>query len=535
MIIPYPNQLRTRSGSFEIKDSLRVWFDDVNEANARFLTTWLENGGIQTLPTENRIGADIILYCNPLADSGEEAYLLEITEEAVKIQGNTAAGVFYGIQSLRHCFPAEFGTLSVAPSSIKKPSYTGRISVPCIMIQDSPHYPWRGFMLDEARHFFGIQVVKELLDQMALLKLNRFHWHLTDDQGWRIEIKAYPRLTEVGSKRGATIIGGFRSKTRGETSHQGAYSQDQIREIVAYAFERKITVIPEIDFPGHFSAAISAYPQLSCLKEDIEVPGRFGILTNLACAGSTEVRDFMQVIIRELSDMFPGSYLHIGGDEARKDHWRSCPDCQKMLEQQHLNRFDDLQIVLMGEIAEMIRKEGKTTLVWNEAVGPKLPEDVLTTYWLGNPALKRRLFRDMKTRGRKVIFQPFNKAYMDWPHAWVGWKGGYNLNPAKQVPTGCHGQVLGIQGALWTEFIHRKEQIHFSIYPRLTALAEAAWTKPEDKDFSRYRKIWRLYEKRLAANGVEGAPESVSAPGILRKIYVFLKMWTQMRIEEAFL
>jgi len=271
-----------------------------------------------------------------------EGYILEVDQKKIRITGSTPQGVFYGIQTLRQLFPIE----------IENESKINREwSVPCVRVEDSPRFSWRGFMLDESRHFFGKDTVKKLLDIMASLKFNVFHWHLTDDQGWRIEIKKYPRLLEIGSKRKETSIN--RKKFDG-IPVSGSYPQDEIREIIKYASERFITINPEIDVPGHTTAALAAYPELSCTGGPFEVCTRFGILEDVLCIGKEKVFDFVQDVLNEVMNLFPSEIIHIGGDEVPRTRWKECSDCQARINKENLESEDELQVYFNNRIAEYL-------------------------------------------------------------------------------------------------------------------------------------------------------------------------------------
>lgn len=411
----------------------------------------------------------------------EEAYRLTVSERSVRICARDQAGLVWGLQSLWQLMAAQAGK--------------SEITVEAQEITDAPRFGYRGCMLDVARHFFPLETVKRLLDAMSLMKLNRFHWHLTDEQGWRIEIKRYPRLTEVGS---------IRRETRGDgVVHQGFYSQDEIADVVRYAGMLGIEVIPEIDAPGHFGAAIAAYPELSCRKEPLDVRTVFGIFPEIACAGSEYTFEFMQGVLEEVCGMFPGRYVHLGGDEVPKDRWRECPACRERMRQERLGKTSRLQQYLLNRLARFLKERGKTAVCWNDSAAPGgLEGSTVMQYWMGGKN-ESGSAAEMNA-GRPTIVSPIGNYYFDYPYGMTGLKKAYGLLP---LPKGAQGaSALGIEAALWTEFIPDEKRLQYMLFPRLAAVAERAWLPVGEPDYRGIAARLTALEPMWRMLGIEGAP-----------------------------
>ncbi|MHA1235819.1 MAG: beta-N-acetylhexosaminidase, partial [Promethearchaeota archaeon] len=315
--------------------------------------------------------------------NNSEKYSLIVSRENIIISAPTSSGVFYGIQTLLQLIPHK---------ALEGDKISLEFSIPCVSIEDFPRFKWRGFMLDEARHFFGKKQVKKILDLMALLKLNRFHWHLTDDQGWRVEIKKYPLLTKIGSKREGTYV----PRKKGIISTQkekvpidgipvsGYYTREDFMEIIEYANERYITIIPELDFPGHTMAALAAYPELSCTGGPFEVSTRFGIHRDVFCIGKEEVFEFTQNVLDEVMNIFPSRIIHTGGDEVHRRRWNKCPECQNRIIEEGLEGSENLQVYFTNRIADYLSSKGRQLMGWNEILNDKLNKDAICHYWTNN-------------------------------------------------------------------------------------------------------------------------------------------------------
>lgn len=346
---------------------------------------------------------------------------MEVTPDLISIKASSETGAYYALQTLRQIGRFELGSKEI----------------PCCIINDKPRFSWRGVQLDESRHFFGKEYVKKMLDMMFMLKLNVFHWHLTDDQGWRIEIKKYPLLTEIGSKRAYTQIHGWGSTDIINEEYSGFYTQDDIKEIVDYAAKRGIMVVPEIDFPAHCAAAIAAYPWLACREINRDVPGYFGGAipqrklrqfdwNRPICPGKDKTVDFVKNVIDEVCSLFPAPYFHIGGDEAPKSEWKKCPCCQKRIKDNNLKDEEDLQGWLNNEILAFVKSKGKRLIGWNEVLKAKsLDKSVICQYW--TPKKDSRA-RDWANNGNSVILSNHQSFYFDMTYAQYSLKNTYNYN-----------------------------------------------------------------------------------------------------------
>lgn len=373
-----------------------------------------------------------------------EGYRIEADEKGTVVVFSDEAGKFYAEKTL---------------AQIER----GEGKIPCCIVEDEPVYPYRGFMIDCCRHFFTVEELKRQIDVAAELKLNRFHWHLTDDQGWRAEIKKYPLLTEIGS---------VRKQTRGDgKERRGFYTREDMKEVVKYCAERFIEVVPEIDMPGHFSAAIAAYPILGCTGEKIAVSERFGIHDNIACAGKESTFLFVKDVLDEICDIFPSEYIHIGGDEALKYRYLDCPDCQKAIIDNRLNDEEELQCVFLNRVIKHLESLGRKAIVWNDGtVGGKLEGDFCVQYWQES-AKNKTATKNLVRGGKRVIYSPFSRFYLDYPAGMTSLKKTYNYNEEE-----ISSAATGLEAPLWTEYIDDVQKLEKNAYPRLFAVAERAWS-----------------------------------------------------------
>jgi len=348
-------------------------------------------------------------------------------------------------------------------------------------------------MLDEARHFFGKKQVKKMLDLMAFLKLNKFHWHLTDDQGWRIEIKKYPLLTKIGSKREGTIV----PRKKGIISTQkekvpidgipvsGYYTREEFMEIIEYANERYITIIPEIDFPGHTMSALAAYPELSCTGGPFEVSTRFGIHRDVFCIGKEEVFEFTQNVLDEVMDIFPSKIIHTGGDEVLRRRWNKCPECQKRIIEEGLDDSKNLQVYFTNRIADYLSSKGRQLMGWNEILNDKLNKDAICHYWTNN----LELVLQHASKGRNVVMSEMSAVYLNYPYNLIPTKKTYLYDPLPEEDGNTYKkQILGIEACLWTEFVTNNDTLEWQAFPRLIAIAETGWTPKSRRNFDSFLK-----------------------------------------------
>ncbi len=406
----------------------------------------------------------------------DEAYRLLIAEDGVTCEAASQAGFSLALVTLYHLLAQEGPDL------------------PCLYLEDRPRYRWRGFMLDVCRHFFEADEVKKLLEQCALLKLNRFHWHLSDDQGYRIESKRFPRLNEISA---------WRAQTNGDgTPHGGYYTQEQIRDVVAFAAERGIEIIPEIDLPGHTTAILAAYPELSCTGEPLAVAEHFGILERILCAGKEPVYAFLEALLEEVCPLFPSRYFHIGGDEAPKVEWEKCPDCNRALTANGLDGYEALQAHFTGRLVKMLKRQGKTAVAWNEALASgQLDDSVTAQYWVEwGPSYS---LSEAK-KGRKFILSNLASFYLDYPCAMIPLAAQLTFTPNIQGQTlPDEAQVLGIEAPLWTEWLPTAADMERMLFPRLLAVAERAWQSHVDPNA--FLKACGDYLRRLDRAGIRHA------------------------------
>ncbi|MCH3993273.1 MAG: beta-N-acetylhexosaminidase [Prevotella sp.] len=421
--------------------------------------------------------------------SNKEGYTIKVSHREVTICGQTPAGVFYGIQTLRKSLPVDQNLMSV--------------ELPAVKIVDAPRFAYRGMMLDCVRHFFPVSFIKKFIDLLALHNMNVFHWHLTDDQGWRIEIKKYPRLTLVGSVRSETVIG-RNSEVYDGTPYGGFYTQDEAREIVKYAADRYITIIPEIDMPGHVLAALTAYPKLGCTG------GPYQVLTKWSggdplCLGNDTVYTFVKGVIDEIMGLFPSKYIHLGGDEAHTDHWASCPRCQKVMEDNHLT-VKTLQGYFTNRVESYVRSKGRVMIGWDEILAGNPNKAAVVMSWRGAAPGAQAA-----KAGYDVIMSPGSYDYFDHYQTsdtereplliggYLPVEKVYSFEPfADPADKETNKHIIGVQANLWTEYITCPNLAEYQILPRMAALSEVQWMQPEAKDFEDFRtrsvKMRNLYD-----------------------------------------
>ncbi len=415
-----------------------------------------------------------------------EGYVVNIGSGCLYVSAISPEGVFYGIQTIRQLFVKDNNSWKI----------------PNVVIRDYPRFSWRGFMLDEARHFMGKKIVKHLLDLMALHKLNKFHWHLVDDQGWRIEIKKYPKLINIGSKRKIRTKRGEEPLPDNNQLYGGFYTQEDIKEIIAYAQERFIEIIPEIELPGHSSAAIASYPELGCLENQIDVPTKWGILSNIYCSGKKGVYKFLENVLSEVVELFPSKIIHIGGDEVFKKNWKKCPDCQDKMQKENMLHVKELHVYMTNHFAKFLKKKGKTLMGWGQILDSKLTEEVICQFWLGK---KDEVLNHLRNGGKMVSSDMLN-TYLDYPYYLISLKKAYNFDPIlKNLEDEFHNNILGLEAPLWTERVTNLNRLHYQVFPRLTAFAETAWSLKERKNFKCFMKRLGVFSKLLEKSGVTDA------------------------------
>lgn len=521
-IIPKPQKAVEKSGRFTLSASTGYYLDAVFAAQEPFFTA-LIGRALKEKPAACAQDAAAIVF---LKDESlpADGYKLSVTADSVRVSAGDRGGVLYAMQTLRQLFDAD---LHEGAESL---------TAPCCQIEDAPRYKWRGLMLDSARHFWDVATVKRYLDLMFRNKLNVFHWHLTDDQGWRIEIKKYPLLTEIGSKRKDTEIHGWKSLDMEGKPHEGFYTQEEIREIVRYAEERNIMVVPEIDMPAHFAAAMAAYNWLGCREIPCEVHWFFAGFVpkhmnwpdwnRSACAGKETTYEFIFNVLDEMAELFPAPYFHIGGDEAPKDEWKKCPACQKRMAENGLKNVDELQGYFNNRVADHLKKKGKRLIVWNEALkANNLDKSVVGQYWTPQ---RDRYAEKYVNNGGEMIMSKHQAFYFDMYYAQYPLRNTYKFEPAKLgVKAEAQERILGVEGELWTEFIAEVEKLDLNTHPRMEALAEAAWTPREGRDFEDFMERVHHEEKALEKLGVNYAVDEVALPkNSIRRLRTYRMFYT---------
>lgn len=501
-VIPQPVSLERGEGHFELAPGTVIHADIAKagvDSAAVFLKRKLDSATGFDLPLQaysNRGEADgsILLTLNPDTSrfGNSEGYRLEVSEGEVHVEAPTSAGLFYGIQTLLQLFPEQIYqtdyTLVPADTDWR---------VPAVSIRDYPRYEYRGMHLDVARHFFPVAFVKRYIDLMAMHKMNRFHWHLTEDQGWRIEIERYPRLTEVGAWRDSTLVGHAGSGVWDGERYGGFYTQEEIREIVAYAAERHITVIPEIEMPGHASAALAAYPELGCVEgKDYRVKTTWGVFEDIYCP-SEQTFTFLENVLAEVMELFPGRYIHIGGDEAPKAQWEESELAQQVMEREGLESEEELQSWFIRRIERFLNDNGRQLIGWDEILEGGLAPNATVMSWRGiegGVAAARQ--------GHDVVMTPVSHCYLDYyqapresePLAIGGYNPLRNTYSYEPTPEELNEEearhIMGAQGNVWTEYMRSGDKVEYMAWPRAAALAEVTWS-PENK------RNWTLFWRRL--------------------------------------
>ena len=482
-LFPQPQQLERKPGQFTLNADTRILADD-RKLGER-LAEYLRPATGFSLPVSGLDGASenvIILTTAAGAESSAEAYRLDVSPERVVIAAAEQAGIHHGIQTLRQLLP---------PAILSSEQAGVDWTIPAVSISDSPAFGWRGLHLDVGRHMFPVAFIKKFIDTLAFYKFNTFHWHLTEDQGWRIEIKKYPRLTEIGGYRAETVVAGTWDQYDGKP-YGGYYTQDEVRQVVAYAAERGITIMPGIELPGHAVAALAAYPALGCVGEGYQVGTTWGIAEDIFCAGKDEVFGFLKDVLGEVLELFPSRYIHIGGDEAPKNNWKACPACQARIKAEGLDDEDELQSWFIRQIESWLNERGRNLVGWDEILEGGLAANATVMSWRGSDGGIAAA-----NAGHDVIMTPNNYCYLDYcqsedtdsePPAISAilpleqvWQ--YVVVPERIAAEKRH-HILGGQGNLWTEYIPTSDHLEYMAYPRAIAIADVLWNHPADRDYA---------------------------------------------------
>lgn len=486
-IIPKPLDVNCKGdASFLLKDGVSVIYPENNQKmqdNAEFLVDYVEKQTGVKLTSHAGMPVDrAICLTLDLNDDNAEAYKLIVNDKRVCISGASEAGVFYGIQTLRKSLPV---------------AQDINVNLSAVEIYDKPRFAYRGAMLDVARHFYTVDEVKTFIDMLALHNINRFHWHLTDDQGWRIEIKKYPKLMSVASERKETVVGRWYSGIYDGKPYGGYYTQDELRDVIDYAAKRHITIIPEVDLPGHMQAALTAYPELGCTGGPYEVRTIWGVSQDVLCVGNDFTLQFVKDVLSEVADIFPSEYIHIGGDECPKVRWEKCPKCQERIKSLGLKsdakhtKEQRLQSYMIQEAAKYLKEKGKRIIGWTEILEGGLVPDATLMSWIGESG-----GIEAAHQHHDVIMTPNTYLYFDYyqskkvedePLAIGGYlpiEKTYNYEPMPKELTKEEQQYIkGVQANLWTEYIPVFSQVQYMVLPRLGAVAEVQWTDPSKKDY----------------------------------------------------
>ena len=511
-IIPQPVTLQMGNGKFSIsKNTVIAVSDEEDKKAAHFFNSFLKEVYGFKLDIDKQEGKDYIrLSTKKFIQAPEkDAYRLNVSSEGVVIEGDTYAGTFYGIQTLIQLLPAYDIRSLVDGKDIKVSS----LIIPYVTIEDYPRFNYRGLHLDVARHFSPVSYIKKYIDYIALHKMNYFHWHLTDDQGWRIEVKRYPKLKEIAAYRNGTIVGRYPGTANDNIKYGGYYTQEEIREVVAYAANRHITVIPEIEMPGHSSAAIAAYPELSCFPEkETNIPSHpseaskkmtgkkvqetWSIFEDIFCAGKENTFEFLQNVIDEVLSLFPSQYIHIGGDEAPKTHWKQCPDCQKRIKDHKLKDEHELQSYFIQRMETYLNSKGRTLIGWDEILDGGLAPNAVVMSWRGETggiAAARQNHYVIMTPGSHVYFD-YSQSRNEDSVVIGGYTPIEKVYSYEPIPKELNAEqskfVLGAQANLWTEYIKYPSKVEYKLFPRLSALSEVLWTPKAMRN-------WGKFEKRL--------------------------------------
>ena len=493
-IIPLPAKMELKSGEFTLKEKAKVYIADKNGAFEKVYKRWeskFENSTqIELQQTRNEKRASLAIIQNPKLKA--EAYHLSVKTEGIRIEASDAAGLYYALLSLEQLSCVEL------LAGVKVKNWDR--SFPCVEIEDTPRFGWRGFMLDEGRHFYGKDEVKKIIDAMARYKMNRFHWHLTEDQGWRIEIKKYPKLTDVGAWRESRVLAYGEVKPDGKR-YGGFYTQEDIKEVVAYAKERFIEIIPEIDIPGHSQAAVASYPEfLACDPEKKhEVWLWQGISTDVINVANPKAVEFAKDVIDELTELFPFGYIHLGGDECPVNKWQKNKECQDLLQKIGSENYRDLQIhfykQLKDHIAQKPADKQRKLIFWNEVLHGNtkpLGEDITIMAWIGADQAALSAAK----RGMNTILTPQIPYYINRRQSKLeteprsqGWgtetvEAVYNYIPMKGAETTeLQNRYMGVQANFWTEWVEEASIVQYLMFPRLAAVAEAGWTPQEKRKY----------------------------------------------------
>ncbi|MBT8288113.1 MAG: family 20 glycosylhydrolase [Bacteroidia bacterium] len=495
-LIPRPNVLTQVEGRFVVDKNTALMSDPELMPAANFLTDYIFFGSGVRLDFKSK-GQSISFLKDDQIDP-EEGYRLDVKPDGIIIAAKNAKGAFYAVQTLRQLMTEKLENANLKAAAI---------AVPCVSISDSPRFKYRGMHLDVGRHFFPVEFIKKYIDALALLKFNTFHWHLTEDQGWRVEIKSYPKLNEVASFRNETLIGHYNDQPQrfDDTVYGGYYTQDEIREIVAYAQKRFITIIPEIEMPGHSQSVIAAYPELGCTGESVDVATKWGVFETIYCS-KEETFEFLETVLDEVMGLFPSTYIHIGGDEAPKTNWEKCAACQKRIRDENLKDEHELQAYFISRIEKYLNQNNRQIIGWDEILEGGLAPNATVMSWrgIGGAVKAAKMNHD-------VILSPTSHCYFDYyqsesqdePLAIGGFlplRKVYDFEPIPEELNEAETQfVLGAQGNVWTEYMREAKQVEYMVFPRILAMSEVVWSAKDLKNYSDFVSRVERFHNRLKA------------------------------------
>lgn len=502
-IIPKPLALEQKQGTFVFTEKTVIQVDgsqpELRALGELLLQGLFERTGIRaSLSSPHAERAETAIRLQLTADTlGDEGYRLFIDNDGITAHAEKVNGLFYAIQSIYQLLPVG-QTANQA------------VSIPAVEIVDKPRFGWRGLMLDVGRYFYSVDYIKKFIDYLAMHKMNVFHWHLVEDHGWRIEIKKYPRLTDVSAWRPSTNF--QRGPYIDHKPHGGYYTQEDIKEVVAYAQARYVTIVPEVELPGHVLSALVAYPELSCTGGPFEIPEQWGIQKDIYCAGKEEVFTFLEEVLGEVAALFPGEVIHIGGDEAPKDRWKACPHCQKRIKDEGLKDEHELQSYFIRRIEKFLNSKGKRIIGWDEILEGGLAPNASVMSWRG---IKGGI--EAARMHHPVVMSPTTHMYLDYfqgePYLEPGAIGGhlplrkvYSFEPIPEELVGKERDfILGVQGNVWSEYIHSPEKADYMTYPRAAAVAEIGWSTPARKDWDDFIRRMEAQYQRYEQVGINYA------------------------------
>ena len=497
-VIPQPRSVNMQKGApFLLQSSTIITYTAGNDMqrNATFLSQWINELtgvklGVQATKGKAKSVISLVIDAKAKDINNTEGYAINITNKGIVVRGKTAAGVFYGCQTLRKTMPA-----------LKNADGTAVIEMPAVAITDEPRFGYRGMHLDCSRHFYKASFVKQYIDMIALHNMNRFHWHLTDDQGWRFAVDKYPKLATIASQRNGTMLGHC-PNVIDHTPYGGYYTDEEIKDIIKYAADRYITIIPEVDMPGHMMAVLAAYPELGCTGGPYETAMRWGIFEDILCAGNPKSYEFLEAVLDKVCDLFPSRYIHIGGDEAPRTRWEKCPKCQAIIAKEGIVAKDGhskealLQGYLTHKVQAYLEAKGRRIIGWDELLGCDVDTTATIMSWRGSePGAKGAKL------GHDVIMTPMPHCYFDFyqtkdirnePVAIGNFLDVAKVYAMQPVADGLSPEaakhIIGVQANVWTEYITCPEYVEYMILPRMAALAEVQWMPESQKNFDAFKK-----------------------------------------------